>query len=153
MPASQACGATPGGASAQPPELELATGACAATHFPAGSQTLGATQSLTDAQLDRHWPPEHSYGSQAVTLPFGSTTLFPSALHDGPAFGAHTPFAQPKPVAQSESTVQPVWQLAPLHAKPPGHAVAMPATQTPAPLQVLVVTESLVQLVPHEVVG
>jgi hypothetical protein len=72
-----------------------------------------------------------------------------------PAFGEHVLFApHAKPIAQSVSFAQLALHfVVPLHAYPPGHVVAAPATQSPLPSHELVVCESPVHAVAHVVVA
>jgi hypothetical protein len=121
---------------AQPPESPDAAFA-GATHAPVELHTFGAAQSSTDWHVVLHVPPVSQLnGAQSFGIPPGSVMMLPEQTPT--TTGLQAPLLHAKPLAQSVSTVHVVLHaVVPLHAKPPGHVVAMPVAHLPVPSHAL----------------
>jgi len=95
-----------------PPESVLAGG----EHFPAESQTDGATQSLTLAHPSLHMPVlSHLYGVQSCVVPFAPVVVW-SPSQVAPETHLLVATSQMLPAAHSASVVQVVLHAVAPHA-------------------------------------
>jgi hypothetical protein len=103
------------------------------THLPLASQTVGATQSLTDVQVDLQAPLEsHLNGAQSCVVPSAPRVVCPSTSQVALDMHLCVETSQRLPSAQSTFDVQLVLQAVGPHAYAPQGTVSG-ASQRPWP--------------------